>query len=164
MPDDERDTDTRPAAEQPKESPPTDDPEQLLAEWRVHLLTERPGKSAALCVICVLFVVLIHFVFNQQVVFTILAAAILFGSLTDWFLPIKYRLTTHGASYNNVLFRKRMAWEEVRGCYVSSFGLKLSPFSRRTRLDAFRGFVLRFAGNRDEVVRIVKERATKRQQ
>jgi hypothetical protein len=138
-------------------------PDELLAEWRVHLLAEQPGRSAVLCVLCALVLVLVHFLFHQRVGFTILAAAILFGSLSDWFLPLKYRLTTRGASYTNLLFRKRMAWEEVRSCYVSGFGLKLSPFSRRTRLDAFRGFVLRFAGNRDEVVRIVKERATNRQ-
>jgi hypothetical protein len=139
-------------------------PDELLAEWRVHLLAEKPGRSVVLCVFCALVLVLIHFLFGQRVGFTILAAAILFGSLSDWFLPVKYRLTTRGASYSNLVFRKRMAWEEVRSCYVSSFGLKLSPFSRRTRLDAFRGFMLRFAGNRDEVIRIVKERTTHRQQ
>jgi hypothetical protein len=138
-------------------------PDELLLEWRVHLLVEQPGKSVALCVLCGFVLVLIHFLFGQRVGFTILAAAILLGSLSDWFLPLKYRLTTRGASYSNLVFGKRMAWEEVRSCYVSSFGLKLSPFSRRTRLDAFRGFVLRFAGNRDEVIRIVKERATNRQ-
>jgi len=84
-------------------------------------------------------------------------------TLCDWLLPVKYRLTTRGASYNNVVFRKRIAWEEVRSVYVAESGLKLSPFSRRTRLDAFRGLVLRFAGNREAVIRIVKERATKRQ-
>ena len=157
--------------EETKDSPKADAPEEVLAEWRVHLLREKPGKSAVLGVMCAFVVVLIHLVFGQRVVFTLLAVAILFGSLCDWLLPVKYRLTTRGASYNNIVFRKRIAWEEVRSVYVSGLGLKLSPFSRRTRLDAFRGLVLRFAGNRDEVagnredvIRIVKERATKRRQ
>ncbi len=136
--------------------------EEVLAEWRVHLLRQQPGKSIVLCIICALSLVLIHFVFSQRVGFTLLGAVILFGSLSDWFLPITYRLTTRGASYNNVVFRKRIAWKEVRSTYVSDFGLKLSPYSRRTRLDAFRGLVLRFAGNRVEVIRIVKERVAKR--
>jgi hypothetical protein len=149
--------------DQDKKGGDTGGPDELLTEWRVHLLVEQPGKSVALCAFCVLAVVLIHFLFRQRVGFTVLAAAILLGSLSDWFLPVKYRLTTAGASYTNLVFRKRMAWEEVRSCYVSSSALKLSPFSRRTRLDAFRGVVLRFAGNRDEVIRIVQERATHRQ-
>jgi len=150
-------------SEEAKDSRETGAPEEVLAEWRVHLLREQPGKSAVLGVMCAAVVVLIYFVFGQRVVFTLLAVAILFGSLCDWLLPVKYRLTTRGASYNNVVFRKRIAWEEVRSVYVAESGLKLSPFSRRTRLDAFRGLVLRFAGNREAVIRIVKERATKRQ-
>jgi len=137
-------------------------PEEVLAEWRVHLLRAHPGKSILLVTVCILAVALLHFVFGQRIGFTVLAAVILLGSFLDWLLPIKYRLTTRGAYYNNAFLRKRIAWEEVRSCYVSGFGLKLSPFSRRTRLDAFRGFVLRFAGNRDEVIRIVKQRATNR--
>jgi len=136
--------------------------EEVLAEWRVHSPVEKPVKSLFLIGICAVAVVLLHFVFGQRIGFTVLAAVILLGSFLDWLLPIKYRLTTRGAYYNNAFLRKRIAWEEVRSCYVSGFGLKLSPFSRRTRLDAFRGFVLRFAGNRDEVIRIVKQRATNR--
>jgi len=128
------------------------------------MLTQRRDKSAVLIIICLLFLVLVHFVFVQRYLLTVLGAVILFGSLSDWFLPVRYRLTTHAASYKNGVFKKRIAWEEVRSCWMSDFGLKLSPFSHRTRLDAFRGLILRFADNRDEVHRIVKERATHRQQ
>jgi len=151
---------------QPVGTAQTDDadklPEEVLAEWRVHLLRKHPGRSILLVTVCILAVAFLHLVFGQRLGFTVLAALILLGSFLDWLLPIKYRLTTRGASYNNIFLKKRIAWEEIRSCYVSGFGLKLSPFSRRTRLDAFRGFVLRFAGNRDEVIRIVKQRATNR--
>lgn len=150
-------------AEEPKEGQAADAPEEVLAEWRVHLAAENPRKSAALAAVCVGALALIHFAFGQRPWLTGLATLILLGSLADWLLPVKYRLTTRGASYSNLVLRKRMAWEEIRRVYVADSALKLSPFSRRTRLEAFRGLVLRFGGNRDEVVRIVKERATHRQ-
>ena len=144
------------------------DEERLLAEWRLHLFGMNPARSIAAAVVCAGALVLIQLAFENPWL-TILGGLILIGSLADWLFPITYRLTTRGAGYTNFVFRKRIAWEDVRSTYVADFGVKLSPFSRRTRLDAFRGVVLRFSGdqegvpgNRDEVTRIVKERATKR--
>ena len=168
MPDDERDSEAKPAAEEAQETPPAEEPEQVLAEWRVHLFARDVRKSVVATVVCVAALVLVHYVFISPWL-TVLGGLILFGSLGDLFLPITYRLTTRGASYNNVVFRRRMAWGDVRACYVADFGVKLSPFSRPTRLEAFRGIVLRFSGldeavpgNREQVTRIVKERATNR--
>jgi hypothetical protein len=141
------------------------DEEQLLAEWRVHLMLGNARKSAAVVAACVLALVLAYVAFGIWL--TILGALMLFGSLSDWFLPVTYRLTTRGASYTNFVFRRRIAWDDVRSTYASDFGVKLSPFSRPTRLDRFRGIILRFAagegpGGRDEVIRIVKARAARR--
>jgi hypothetical protein len=142
--------------------------ERVLAEWRLHLFSMNPGKSVAAAVVCAAALVLVHFAFASPWL-TVLGGLILVGSLADWLFPITYRLTTRGAGYTNFVFRKRIAWDDVRSTYLADFGVKLSPFSRRTRLDAFRGVVVRFSGgregvpgNREDVIRIVKERATKR--
>jgi len=175
MPGDERDDergderdDEQKASTDKTEAAPAAEEEQLLAEWRVHLFMRDVRKSVVATAACVLALALVSLAFGSAW-FTVLGALILFGSLADLFLPITYRLTTRGAFYNNVVFRKRMAWGDVRGTYVSDFGVKLSPFSRPTRREAFRGIVLRFSsldervpGNREQVIRIVKERATKR--
>ena len=44
------------------------------------------------------------------------------------------------------------------GYYVDKSGVLLSPFIRPSRLENFRGLYVRFAGNKDEVMRIVSER------
>ncbi len=152
--------------ESPASAPDRDDSaERIVAEWRVHLLPENPGKSAAVILMLAVALVLIHLAFRSPWL-TILAALILVGSLSDWLFPITYRLTTRSASYKNVVFRKRIAWDNVRRVYVSDFGVKLSPFASRSRLEPFRALILRFgrgdadaAGDRGAVMRIVNTHA-----
>jgi len=140
--------------------------EQLLVEWSVHLMRGNARRTAGAIAACVVALVLVYFAFRSPWL-TILGGLIFFGSLSDWFLPVTYRLTTRGASYSNFVFRRRIAWDDVRSTYRADFGVKLSPFSQPTRLDRFRGVIVRFAagdgpGGRDEVIRIVKERAARR--
>ncbi|MBN1917586.1 MAG: hypothetical protein JW889_06725 [Verrucomicrobia bacterium] len=166
--DDERAQDQEPFTGK-SEAPSADDAEErVLAEWRIHLFMRDVRKSIIATVGCTAVLVLLSFSLRSALL-TILGAFILFGSLSDLYLPITFRLTTRGAFYDNVIFRKRMVWDDVRAAYISGIGVKLSPFSAPTRREAFRGILLRFSGldaavpgNRDQVVQIVKERATKR--
>jgi len=144
---------------------PDDSAEETLAEWRVHLLPENPKKSAAVILMLAVALVLIHLAFRSPWL-TMLGALILAGSLSDWLFPIAYRLTTRSASYKNVVFRKRIAWDNVRRVYVSDFGVKLSPFASRSRLEPFRALIVRFGGDgadapgsRTTVMRIVNTHA-----
>ena len=139
--------------------------EKTLVEWRVHLLPENPKKSAAVILILAVALVLVQLAFHSAWL-TTLGALILVGSLSDWLFPITYRLTSGAASYKNVVFRKRIAWDNVRSVYLSDFGVKLSPFASRSRLEPFRALILRFgddgagaAGSRGTVMRIVNEHA-----
>jgi len=143
--------------------------EEVLAEWRVHLLLKNPNRSAAAILMLAIALVLIYLAFRSPWL-TILGGIILVGSLSDWFFPIRYRLTTDAASYKNLVFRKRIAWDDVRSVYLSDFGMKLSPFAGRSRLEPFRALIIRFGGagsgdgaeapgSRSMVIRTVNERA-----
>jgi hypothetical protein len=138
-----------------------DSAERTLAEWRVHLFPQHPAKSAAVLVVLAVALVLIQLLLESPWL-TILGGLILAGSLSDWLFPITYRLTTQSASYKNAVFRKRIAWDDVRRVSVADFGVKLSPFASRSRLEPFRALILRFgggsdgAGDRGSVMRIVK--------
>jgi len=69
---------------------------------------------------------------------------------------VRYVVTEHGASCRMLLKAARIQWADVRRCYIDDLGIKISPLNRRSRLEAFRGVYLRFAGNRDEVISAVK--------
>jgi hypothetical protein len=85
----------------------------------------------------------------------LLAAALLGLSLASYFVPTRYELDEAGVRSRFAGHSRRMRWDEVRRVSVAKGGVHLSPFERPSRLDSFRGILLRFAGNRDEVIRFV---------
>ena len=52
----------------------------------------------------------------------------------------------------------RQEWSRYRSYYADKNGVLLSPFARPTRLENFRGKFIRFAGNRDRVMDIVRSK------
>jgi hypothetical protein len=53
---------------------------------------------------------------------------------------------------------RRFTWDQFRSYYPDRNGVLLSPFVRPSRLENFRGFYLRFDGQSEDVLRVVKER------
>lgn len=135
--------------------------EQVIIEWRVYLLRAYPKKTAQL--IFLLFIAnAILFLIYHNILLSVIGAVILLGAVCDYLLPIKYKLTTKAAYYNNIFSKKKILWKDVKSCYLSDIGIKLSPFSRKTWLENFRGFVLRFNENKEEVIENVRKLAVNR--
>ncbi len=135
--------------------------ERVIVEWRVYLLKTYPKKTAQL--IFLLFIAnAILFLIYHNIVLSVIGAVILLGAVCDYLLPIKYKLTTKAAYYNNIFSKKKILWEDVQSCYLSDIGIKLSPFSRKTLLENFRGFVLRFNENKEEIIENVRKLAVNR--
>ena len=81
-------------------------------------------------------------------------AALCLGiSLARYFLPTSYRLDEAGVRARFLGREVARPWAEVRGLYPHRDGVHLSPFVKPSALDPFRGIFVRFAGNRDEVLR-----------
>jgi hypothetical protein len=71
---------------------------------------------------------------------------------------VRYRLSESGIEAAGLVFRRRMKWGEVRRVVRDDLGVKLSPLSRHSRLEAYRGIYLWFGGNEGEVMEEIERR------
>ena len=125
-------------------------------EWTVHLARRNPRKTAAL--VMVALGALAAWWGFRSIVAGILSLVLLLGSVSDYLFPVRYRLSEEGIAAAGPLFRRRMKWGEVRRVVRDELGVKLSPLPRPSRLEAYRGIYLWFAGNGDEVMEEVERR------
>jgi len=88
--------------------------------------------------------------------YALLAAVFLLGSLARYFVPTDYELDAAGVSVRFLGRVRRIPWAHIRRVAVHDEGVQMSPFEKPSRLEAFRGTFVRFAGNRDEVVSFVE--------
>lgn len=139
---------------------------KIIAEWSVHRSRNEPQKLG----IFILFLIAINvllFAFYREIyidypVFALLGNLILTGSISDFIFPVRYRLTEEGAEYRNFLTKKHISWADVKNCYLTNEGIKLSPLEKNNRLENFRGFMLLFNNNKDEIISHVKRLASNR--
>lgn len=128
--------------------------------WRTHPFVEHPVRSAGLVAF---LAALLFLTFTQYGPATsLLAAALLAASLAPYLFPTRYELNDEGVRQSMGLYRVHRRWEEFRNFYWDDVGVKLSTFSRRSRLEPYRGLFVRFAkdagtgGNREEVLAVVR--------
>jgi hypothetical protein len=118
--------------------------ERPLAEWAVHLARREPRKVwvvvVALAISAVVGALALH-----HWVGGVLAVMFVFSSAAEFVLPIRYRITDRRVQCSYGLARLEMQWDSVRRVLRSEDGVRLSPFPRPSRLDAFRGIRIRFA-------------------
>ena len=86
----------------------------------------------------------------------LLAGVLLGASLGRYFVPTRFELDAEGVIVRFLGQTRRVPWGAVRRVAVGREGVFLSPFAEPSRLDSFRGTLLRFAGNGDEVVSFVQ--------
>ena len=126
-------------------------------EWTVHLARRNPRKTALALVILALAAVAAWWGF-QSILAGILSLVLLLGSVSDYLFPVRYRLSEDGIEAAGLVFRRRMKWGEVRRVVRDDLGVKLSPLSRHSRLEAYRGIYLWFGGNGEEVMEEIERR------
>ncbi len=142
------------------------DREKVITEWSVHRMRQNPRKLTIFIILLVpanaFLFCMYRELYSAFPYFIFLGNLILIGSLGDYLFPVRFRLTGRGADCRNLILKKHISWEQVKNCYISEEGIKLSPLGRKSRLDNFRGFVLLFNNNREEVIEHVKRLATNR--
>lgn len=119
--------------------------------WTVHLARRRPRQAAAAVALILLAGAAAGYGF-QNLLLGLLAAALLTASVADYLFPVRYRLDETGIHVRGLLHRRRMEWRQVRRAVKDELGVKLSPLPHRSRLEAYRGIYLWFAGNESEVM------------
>jgi hypothetical protein len=137
----------------------TDDkrPREPLLDYVCHP-ARRDTRITALVttfiVICIVIVWLISF----SPLLTGLAVLILFGSLAGFYFPTRYIFYDDHLLVKTKMQTLRKDWSLYRSFYPDKNGVLLSPFGRPTRLENFRGLYVKFAGNREQVMNIVRSK------
>jgi hypothetical protein len=143
-------------------STPAEASEAVLLEWTVHLLRREPGRVVVV-ISATLFTALVGFLLFHSLLFTLAGVFMIFSSTIEYLFPIRYKLTESRAFASYGASRFEIPWSGVHRLLDAPTAVKLSPLKQASRLDAYRGVLLRFAeegepGNREEVLRIIEGR------
>lgn len=133
--------------------------ETELLRWRYHRLRESPERIWLVALgYGVAFALWRWALPHPLALFLPLVA--LTSALAEYLFPVEYRLTDRGAYLSCGPFQKLyLSWSDVRRASFGSDGVYLSPLSRPSQLDRFRGIALRCEGaSRDAVLQTVRAR------
>lgn len=126
-------------------------------DWTAHPLAENPWpKSTALGGVVVAVAALASFSFEGSE-YGLLSLVVLLASLSSYFLPTHYQLGEAGVQVRHLGRSRLRPWAEFCRIDRCPEGIFLSPFSRPSRLDSFRGCLLR-APRDPEAVRSFAQR------
>ncbi len=129
-------------------------PHEPVLEWRVHLLRQQPEYAVRAAVVIVLGGLIAAVLLNSAW-FGALAILMLWMATREYWLPLRYRIDADGASLRYFGAVYLIPWDRVAYCMVDAVGVKLSSAPPQSRLQPFRGVYLRYADNRDAVMKAI---------
>ncbi|MFQ5653776.1 MAG: PH domain-containing protein, partial [Planctomycetota bacterium] len=88
-------------------------------------------------------------------------AALLVLALNRFYFPSRFRIDDEGITARYTLRRQRCRWSEVRRFRHDERGAWLTPRSRPSRLDAYRGMHILFGRHREEVIERIRRCLTR---
>ena len=125
--------------------------------WTAWPARERPGAAAVLVGAALVLGMLVAKGTHDR--FLGLAAPVfVLASVSSFLLPTSYRLTEESLEVRSLGVARERPWAEMKRMTVDRTGVFLSPFERRSWLEAYRGVRLLFGGNRDQVVAFIEAR------
>jgi hypothetical protein len=124
-------------------------------EWSVWPARERPWAAAVLLASLAVLGVLIGQGTGDRVL-GIAAPLFVLGSVGSFVAKTHYTLTPETIEVRALGVARARPWSEMRRATVDRGGVFLSPFEKRSWLEAYRGVRLPFGGNRDQVVAFVE--------
>jgi len=125
--------------------------------WVCHPIRHAHKKTAILALVVTLTAVFIY-LNTYSVGWTVFAVLMLALGVIDYIAPMEFFIDDWGVHTRLFFYRRRKPWSVLRTYHPDRNGVLLSPFSRQTRLETFRGIYIRFDGNRKEVMSVIKGR------
>ena len=122
-----------------------------VLEWRVHLARRHPLRAAVAALFVVATAGVAYLVWLHPLAAAV-AGFLVLSAVAEFLFPISYRIGPDGVWCRNFLSVRYLRWADVRRCYRDAQGIKLSPLSRRSRLEAYRGIYL-WLGDDDAAVK-----------
>lgn len=139
-----------------RERRPAGTPEGALT-WTAWPARQRPLAAAVLVGSAIVLGVLVAHG-TEDGVLGVATPFFILVSLSSFLMPTTYRLTEDAVEVRSLGVARVRPWTEMRRMTVDQTGVFLSPFERRSWLEAYRGVRLLFGGNRDQVVAFVEAR------
>lgn len=131
---------------------------EVLLQWVCHPIKSKSVLITIFLVLMLTVLVSLTYYWTESKLFAALAALILWGSLSQYFLPVGFVFNDKDVVIKYTTHRITKGWHLFRSYYVDRNGVLLSPFVRPSRLESFRGLYIRFAGNKDEVMAVVMDK------
>jgi len=110
----------------------------------------------------VLTLIFMHAVFfvvymiSHSIWMVLLAGAIFMGSLSTFFFPTRYEISKDKIKVKYLFTSVVKDMSMYRSFYPDKNGVLLSPFTKPSRLENFRGLYIKYHRNKDEVDAFVK--------
>jgi len=99
--------------------------------------------------------IFIYYMFNPT--FGMIALILTILSLTEIFFPFKYALYEKGLIVDRFFYKVKHEYNYYKKVYNDKNGIFLSPYRYKTRMDSFRGILLRIPSDKkDEVIVFLK--------
>ncbi|HEY3157077.1 MAG TPA: hypothetical protein VGK76_10720 [Candidatus Eisenbacteria bacterium] len=126
-------------------------------EWSVWPAREKPWTAAVLLGSLVVLGVVIAQGTGDKVL-GVAAPVFVLASVGSFIAKTEYRLSPDAIEVRTLGVVRSRPWAEMRRATVDRNGVFLSPFEKRSWLEAYRGVRLPFGGNRDQVLAFVESR------
>jgi len=123
--------------------------------WISHPARARK-RAATLTLIFMHVVFLIVYLISHSFWMVLLAGVIFMGSLSTFFFPTRYELGKDKIKVKYLFTSIVKDMNMYRSFYPDKNGVLLSPFTRPSRLENFRGLYIKYHRNKDEVDAFVK--------
>lgn len=111
-------------------------------KWTVHLLRRHPWRFLVLLPVIFFALVFLHSLAAGWFI-TLLALAIFFFAIAEFLLPIHYQIDDEGVHSRLFGSHRLLPWVSIRRIYCYKNSLLLSTMAKRTRLESYRGLLLR---------------------
>ena len=97
----------------------------------------------------------------QSLLPVLAAMVLLLGTASDYLFPVEYCFDNEGLTTKGLTNRSVLKWDEVKRILVGTKDVVLTPLATPSRLDEFRGVLVRFAddgqpGDRESVLEFIR--------
>lgn len=125
--------------------------------------TYRPADDQPAKVVPVFMFAILTFAFGlivlHQGLLGFVGSILLLGGTADFWLSTEYRLSENVASAKCGLSFSEIEWFRVNRVIVNGRSIRLSPLKNGTRMEEFRGVLLRtLPSNHEEVLQMIQKR------
>ncbi|HZH99459.1 MAG TPA: hypothetical protein VEX38_10850 [Fimbriimonadaceae bacterium] len=123
----------------------------------MRLWKDNPSRRFVVLVVALAAGVL-GYLLLHHILFALVGFGVIMGSTTDYWLPQKFKIDGNGASMRCGISVTAIQWSDVKRVVESPSGVLLSPLGEASsRLNAFRGLLLRYDENREAVLEAVRQ-------